>query len=231
MNSISLCVSCPHRDSGFCKTVLGSEDSRRNQRFQTLRAGAQIAVRNQAVSDVLVLCTGWAFRYVQLSDGRRQILRFLLPGDVLSPATIFEKNYPSWVKALTDVMLSGFARSEIRERCAIGPGVPSVVASTSIAEMRDVSELATVLGQCSAEERIAYLLLRLMSGIAARNVIREHRYPFPLRQQHIADAVGLTPVHVSRVFGQFRERGVLTMSEGVLTVFDVPELERLGSLR
>lgn len=180
---------------------------------------------------MLVLCTGWAFRYVQLSDGRRQILRFLLPGDVLSPATIFEKNYPSWVKSLTDVMVSGFSRSEVRERCAIGVGAPSAVASTSIAEMRDVSELATVLGQCSAEERIAYLLLRLMSGIAARNVIREHRYPFPLRQQHIADAVGLTPVHVSRVFGQFRERGVLTISEGVLTVFDVPELERLGSLR
>lgn len=231
MNSTSLCVSCPHHDSGFCGTLLGSEDARRNQRFQTLRAGAQIAVRDQAASDVLVLCTGWAFRYLQLSDGRRQILKFMLPGDVLSPATFFQKNYPSSVKALTDVMVSGFSRSNIREICVMGPGGQSAVATTSIAEMRDVTELATVLGQCSAEERIAYLLLRLMSGIAARNVIRENRYPFPLRQQHIADAVGLTPVHVSRVFGLFRERGVLTMSEGVLTVFDAPQLERLGSLK
>ena len=70
-----------------------------------------------------------------------------------------------------------------------------------------------------------------MPRIAARNVIREHRYPFPLRQQHIADAVGLTPVHVSRVFSQFRERRIVTLSEGVLAVFNVAELEKIGSLR
>jgi len=61
-------------------------------------------------------------------------------------------------------------------------------------------------------------------------VIREQRYPFPLRQQHIADAVGLTPVHVSRVLSLFRERGLVVLSDGVLQVFNLPELERIGSL-
>lgn len=235
MNSTSLCVTCPNRDSGFCGTLVGSEVPRAVQpsswqRFLALRAGAQIATRNQPASDVFVLCTGWAFRYLQIRDGRRQILQFLLPGDILSPATIFERTYLVSAKALTDVMLSGFARSEIRERCVTGSNLQSAVANTSIAETRDAAELATTLGQCSAEERIAFLLLRLIPRIAARNVIHEHRYPFPLRQQHIADAVGLTPVHVSRVFSLLRERGVLSMSEGVLRVFDMGELERLGSL-
>jgi CRP-like cAMP-binding protein len=63
------------------------------------------------------------------------------------------------------------------------------------------------------------------------NVIRDQRYPFPLRQQHIADAVGLTSVHVSRVLGLFRDRRLLALSEGVLTVFNPSELERIGSLR
>ena len=70
-----------------------------------------------------------------------------------------------------------------------------------------------------------------MPRIAARNVIREQRYPFPLRQQHIADAVGLTPVHVSRVLSLFRDRRLVTLSEGALTVFNLPELERIGTLR
>jgi len=52
-----------------------------------------------------------------------------------------------------------------------------------------------------------------------------------LRQQHIADAVGLTPVHVSRVFSQLRERRILALSEGVLTVSNLAELERIGSLK
>jgi CRP/FNR family transcriptional regulator len=70
-----------------------------------------------------------------------------------------------------------------------------------------------------------------MPRIAARNVIREQRYPFPLRQQHIADAVGLTSVHVSRIFSLFRDRRIVTLSDGVLQVFNLPELERIGSLQ
>jgi CRP-like cAMP-binding protein len=87
-----------------------------------------------------------------------------------------------------------------------------------------------MLGQCSAEQRIAYLLLHLMRRIATRHVIREQRYPFPLRQQHIADAVGLTSVHVSRVFSLFRDRRIVVLSEGVLEVVDLAALERIGSL-
>ncbi len=177
-----------------------------------------------------MLCRGWAFRYFQLSDGRRQILKFLLPGDIFSSIAAFEKTFQFSVKALTEVQLSGFARTEIRARCAASPDVQSAIANSCIADNRYTTELLTSLGQRSAEERIAHLLLSLLPRIAARNVIREQRYPFPLRQQHIADAVGLTSVHVSRIFGLFRERRILALSEGVLQVFNLPELERIGLL-
>ena len=238
MNPVSLCVTCPNRETGLCGTLLGSvsEGSQADQnsgwqQFAAARAGEQIAARNQVSSDVFVLCAGWAFRYFQLSDGRRQILQFLLPGDIFSPTTIFEKAFFFSVKALTQVRLSAFARSEIHARCAANSGLRWAIATACMAEAHDAAELSTALGQFSAEERIAYLLLHLIPRIAARNVIREQRYPFPLRQQHIADAVGLTPVHVSRVLSQFRERRILALSEGVLTVSNAAELEKLGSLR
>lgn len=201
------------------------------QHFAAARAGEQIAVRNQVADDVFVLCDGWAFRYFQLADGRRQILQFLLPGDIFSPITIFEEAFYFSVKALTQVRLSAFARSEIQARCAANSSTRWAIAKACIAEAHDAAALSTALGQLSAEERIAYLLLHLMPRIAARNVIREQRYPFPLRQQHIADAVGLTPVHVSRVFSQFRERRILAMSDGMLTVSNLAELEKIGLLR
>lgn len=236
MDTTSLCVTCPNRLTGFCGALLGSDEHRNAdpsgwQRFFAMEAGAQIATRRQECSDVLVLCAGWAFRYFQFADGRRQILQFLLSGDVVSPATIFESSYLFSAKALTEVVVAGFRRSEVRDRCATRAGVQTVLAACSIAETRDAAELATVLGRCSAEERIAYLLLRLMRRIAAGNVIRDESYPFPLRQQHVADAVGLTAVHVSRVFSLFRERGILTISDGVLKVMDRQRLEQLGSLR
>ena len=229
----SICVTCPHRETGLCGTLLESEASRQPswQHFVAARAGEQIVVRNQPYDDLFVLCAGWAFRYFQLSDGRRQILKFLLPGDAFSSVAAFEKSLPFSVKALTEVQLSKFVRSEIRAKCAANPDVQSALASSCVADLRDDTDLLTSLGQRSAEERIAHLLLHLMPRIAARNVIREQRYPFPLRQQHIADAVGLTPVHVSRVLSLFRDRRLVALSEGALTVFNLPELERIGTLR
>ena len=201
------------------------------QHFMSARPGEQIVARNQAYEDVFVLCAGWAFRYFQLSNGRRQILKFLMPGDLFSSVGAFEKSFHFSVKALTGVQVSAFARREIRARYAASGQVQTAIADSCIADTRDTTELLTALGQCTAEERIAHLLLHLMQRIAARNVIREQRYPLPLRQQHIADAVGLTPVHVSRVLSLFRDRYILAMSEGYLKVFDVAELERIGSLR
>jgi CRP/FNR family transcriptional regulator, anaerobic regulatory protein len=238
MNLASLCVTCPHRQSGLCGVLLGTSqeevesDNQKPgwQRFFAARAGQQIAARNQASSDVFVICAGWAFRYFQLADGRRQILQFLLPGDLFSTITIFDETFHFSVKALTEVQVSGFARSKVHAMCATDAGVRWAIAKSCTAECQDATELATALGQFSAEERIAHLLLQLMPRIAARNVIREGRYPLPLRQQHIADAVGLTPVHVSRVFSAFRDRGVLALSDGVLQVFNPPELDRIGSL-
>jgi hypothetical protein len=92
-NIASLYATCPHRETGFCATLFGSafEESKADrqpdwQRFVAARAGEQIASRNQASNDVFVLGAGWAFRYFQLSDGRRKILKFPLPADRLGQA-------------------------------------------------------------------------------------------------------------------------------------------------
>jgi CRP-like cAMP-binding protein len=106
----------------------------------------------------------------------------------------------------------------------------TALAESCAAETYSSDGLMTALGQRSAEERIAYLFLHLMQRIAARSVIRDQRYRLPLRQQHIADAVGLTSVHVSRVIGLFRDQGLVEFSSGILQVLNLPELKRIGSL-
>jgi CRP/FNR family transcriptional regulator len=189
-----------------------------------------VAARNELSEDVLLLCGGWGFRFFQLSDGRRQILNFLLPGDLFSATSVFEERFHFSVKALTTIQISGLRREEVQTRIATNPGVLLALAKFCVTETRAADEMQTALGQLSSEERISYLFLHLMKRIAARSVICEQRYPFPLRQQHIADAVGLTPVHVSRVISSFRDRGILELSDGVLQVFKPQELERIGSL-
>ena len=75
---------------------------------------------------------------------------------------------------------------------------------------------------------IAFLILSLARRIRARSVVREERYLFPLLQQHIADALGLTPVHVSHVMSSFRARRWMRLCDGTLEITNHSELERLA---
>jgi len=201
------------------------------QHFAVAEPDRKILSEGDLCDHVFVLCAGWAFQYIQLSNGGRQILKFLLPGDVFSSALIFESVSHVSVKTLTDVQMCRFVRSEVRESYRAYPNEMSEIAGILVGEVRDSVEFLAVLGRCPAEQRIAYLVLHLVRRLAARHGIKGQRYPFPLKQRHIADSVGLTTVHVSRVLGHLRGRGILSLSEGSIEILDLPALEQLGSVK
>ena len=236
MTGVTLCITCPNNNSGFCGAVLrsseddGADKSASCQHHRTLPAGKQLFAPHQQLRDVYVLCVGWGYRFVQLSDGRRQILNFLLPGDLFSASSVFGERLSFTVRALTAIQVSGMSRAWVQKRLANNPDAMVALAKSCAAEAEVSDKMLIALGKYSAEERIAHLFLHLMKRIAARTVVCEQRYALPLRQQDIADAVGLTPVHVSRILGTFRDRGIAELSNGLLEVFDFHELERLGSL-
>lgn len=230
-----LCITCPNREVGFCGALDGAVASRAPsfggwQRFRVARAGEQLATQCDASDDILILCTGWAYRYILLGSGRRQILGFLLPGDLFSVVNIFDPKFQSSAIALTEVQINCLARSEVRARLAESQALQAAIEGYCRNEHAIANELLAVLGQRSAEERVAYLLQHLMHRLEALAVIREGRYPFPLRQRHIADAVGLTPEHVNRVLGTFRERNICFLADGILMVTNPSELQRLAAL-
>jgi CRP-like cAMP-binding protein len=229
------CVTCPNRDFGFCGALLNdfSEDPdslRRSHRFRVAQAGDRLANQCEASDDLFVLCAGWAFQYIEVGNQRRQILSFLLPGDLFSAVDIFDRQFQSSAMALTDVQISCFDRSTVRARFSTQNTLQTAIGTAFKQQHLTANELLAVLGQRSAEQRIGYLLQHLTRRLKAQNVIREDRYSIPLQQRHIADAVGLTTVHVNRVLRLFRTRGICSLTDGILTVLNPSELERLGSL-
>jgi len=211
-------------------TAAGERPELSWQQHHLVAAGKQIVSANQSSRRVFVLCGGWGVRSLQLGDGRRQILSFLLPGDLFSAASIFEERPHYSVKAVTAIQISEMDRDEVQSRLSRSPEGLKAFAKTCASEIAHLDELATALGNHTAEERIAYLLLRLAKRISAQSVIHDQRFPIPLRQQHIADATGLTAVHVSRILGALRSRGVLELSDGYLRVINPSEFAQLGSV-
>ena len=89
--------------------------------------------------------------------------------------------------------------------------------------------MAADLGRRTADERIARLILRLSSRLAKRGMLQGQAMDFPLRQHQIADATGLTPVHVSRVLSNFRRKGLIDINGRSLTILNATELSRVAA--
>ena len=156
------CSTCPARDAGFCGALLGqhSQETRARTRpdwqdFDGARPNEVVLVRQETSEYVYVLCEGWAFRFLQLSDGRRQILRFLLAGDLFSAVSFFVEKLNFSVQALTQIRLSRFRRAAVKEILAANSAVLQTLAASCIAEDAGAGELLLALGRRSAEERIS----------------------------------------------------------------------------
>jgi CRP-like cAMP-binding protein len=158
-------------------------------------------------------------------------VRFLLQGDLFSAVSLFAERLHFSVQALMQVRFARFRRRDVAEKLAADAALQTAWATSCIEEDDGAGELLLALGRRSAEERIAYVFVHLTKRIAASNVIRENRYSFPLRQQHVAALTGLTAVHVSRVLTIFRDRGLCRLSGGILDVEDPVELERIGGVK
>jgi CRP-like cAMP-binding protein len=219
------CTVCSNSYSSFANEY---QDTRRASRHFLLPAGEHLLVEASEIPEVYVLNDGWAFRFLQLPNGRRQIFNFLLPGDILSGGSIYNELQHSTVKALTSIQVCCRPRDDFEMELKANSSAATNPIAGGISVLKTLDEMIIVLGRFPAERRIAYLLLHLMKRISVRNETSDSRYPLPLRRRHIADAMGLTIEHVSRTLTVFRDHRILDLSKGILTVRNMHELERLG---
>ena len=178
-----------------------------------------------------IICQGWAASSITLPDGRRQILSFVLPGDLVSTAGFLEPMSGRTVEAITEVTYRKFKRSELKAFMFAHPDLMDVLSKTLVEERMEADQLALDLGRRPADERIARLILRLVKKLAGRGMMSDRTMEFPLRQRHITDATGLTPVHVSKMMGEFQRNGLIEISARSLTILNETELYRIADWR
>ena len=168
--------------------------------------------------EVFALRDGWAMRYWALPDGRRQILSFLLPGELLCFQALSQRPMPCSVGAVTKLRLQGHGVAALIRRIAVDSDLAHRFDAMWAAELAVAYERATDLGRRTAHERIARLVVDLYARVGDRST--GDTVGFPLRQEHIADAVGLTPVHVCRTLAAMRADGLFTLLRQRLTIGD-----------
>ncbi len=197
------------------------------QERQLIKARHNIYRAGEILSGVPIVHSGWAARVRRLPDGRRQILSFILPGELISAGAVFADRLSFHVEAITDVRYAVYRRTVPGELLARDPDLLQALISGCLAEKAELEELATDLGRRRAEERIAWLFLQLKSRLQAPGQACGTSFDMPLRQQHIADATGMTVIHVGRVMGALRNDGIIQLSGGVVAITDLAALKRL----
>jgi CRP/FNR family transcriptional regulator, anaerobic regulatory protein len=180
---------------------------------------------------VHVICSGWAMTSITHTDGRRQILSFLLPGDSESTLNIFQPRFGRAIEAITGVLYRRFKREDVKEKLLARPDLIETLGQVWSEEKERADQLAIDLGRRTADERIARQLLELSTRLAKRGMANEGTMEFPLRQRHIADLTGLTPVHVSRVMSEFHRAGMIALEGRTLRILDIERLRRVAEYR
>ena len=230
------CLICPANNMNLCVDNVG--DGGWESALAPLASSSHVVPARRTIchpkewSDTIpVICQGWAASSITLLDGRRQILAFLLPGDLVSTACLLEPMSGRTVEAITEVTCRKFSRNDLKTFLFQRPAMLEKLSKTWVEERTQADQLALDLGRRTADERIARLILSLADRLAKRAKVNGQIMEFPLRQRHIADATGLTPVHVSKVLGEFQRAGLVEIVRRTLSIHNETELRRVADWR
>ena len=167
-----------------------------------------------------------------LSDGRRQVLRFALPGDFIGFQPDPESPVLHSAQALTAVRVCVFRQDSLMEMFREHPMLAIQMAWIASRDEALAHDHMTSLGRRPAKERIAQLFLEIQHRLAARGPVDERAgIPVPLKQEHIADALGLTTIHVNRTLRTLREAGMAVLRGGLLRIQNRAALVEMTGFR
>ena len=171
-----------------------------------------------------LMLDGWACRYKTLPDGRRQIVAFFVPGDFCDLNVYVLKAMDHSIGAITRLSVADISRDEMDKLTTDYPRVTQALWWEALVNSAIQREWTLNVGQRTAYERIAHLLVELFLRLKTVDLITGTSCDFPLTQTDIADATGLTAVHVNRTLQELRRDKLIELDRRRL---NIPNLQRL----
>lgn len=175
-----------------------------------VKAGEQVVVEARESDEMFVLQSGWLYASSVLEGGARQILRIHHPGDIVNVSCLAWSRVAATITSATAAVVSPFRRKALCDIFAHHPRLAALLFGVSTMENVALSDRLTSLGRTDGRARIATLLLELLSR---RDLTEDTQGPdgldLFLSQSEIADAVGLTKVHVNRLLREMTETGLI----------------------
>jgi CRP-like cAMP-binding protein len=192
-------------------------------------AGRQDIIRDgDKLPQCCLIISGWACRYKLLSAGKRQIFSFHIAGDIPDLQSLHVPAIDHSLATLTTATVAFIPHESIRALAARHPGIASLLWRDTLIDAGIFRAWMVGMGCRSAFERIAHLFCELYLKLQAVGLAEGYRCPLPVTQMDLADALGLTPVHVNRVLKEMRGQSLITLRSRTLVIEAWDELRNAG---
>ena len=198
------------------------------ERVRHFAAHTDIICEGDRPRDVNLFLSGWACRYKQLVDGRRQIVAFFLPGDLCDHNVFILRKMDHSIAALTPVKVAELSRDAFERMMRDHPTITQALWWETLVNAAVQREWTVNLGQRNSSERMANLLCELFLRLRGVGLTDEDACDFPIKQSDLASATGMSTVHVNRTLQDLRAGGLLTLKGRRLTIPDLGALMRVG---
>lgn len=178
--------------------------------------------------NLYTVLSGWAFRYKMLDDGRRQILNYALPADMVGLQGAVMREMEHSVEALTPLTLCVFPRAKLWDLYGHVPSLAFDLTWIAAREEQLIDEHLVSLGRRTVLERTAYVLLHLYSRAEEVGLVRNSAIQFPFRQQHLADTLGMSLVHTNKTLRRLFVSGAVRWKDRTFEMIDRAALAALA---
>lgn len=231
------CASCAMRSLGICGSAVsplrllgpsGSIPPKLANSARWIPARKTILHPVECPDSVTIICEGIAQSMISTTNGRRQILSILLPGDVVSLLDLFTPRIGYTTEAVSDVTYRQFSRQKIQEYAFNYRTVMDTLMEAISNENVRINNLLLDLGSRTSEERIANFILTLHLRMQATGRVRNNGFEFPFRLHHIAETLGLSAVYAGKALSKLERAGLIEIKQRELKLLDIKRLRELA---
>ena len=197
-------------------------------RVEAIRADQDIVREGDRPSRCFVLLEGLAIASKRSGAGKRQIMTFHIAGDIPDVQSLHMKRLDNSISTITPCTVGFIEHEALADLCARFPRITAALWRETLRDAAIFKEWVLNVGQRDARTGVAHLICEIVTRMRAAGLVEEERCSFPITQNELADAVGVTSVHINRNLQELRAAGLITLARGKLHIHDWPGLKAAG---
>lgn len=196
--------------------------------FAEVKANRDFVGLREDIDHASLIVDGLVGRFDQNSDGVRQITAIHIPGDMANLHSVVQPQATSALQALSVATILRVPHAAIREATARLPALAEALWRDCMVDAAILSQWVVNIGRRDARTRVAHLLCEVATRLDVQADRKSFSFPFAVTQFQLADAAGLTSVHVNRVLRSLRQDGLTDVGKREVKVLDWDGLVRAG---